>query len=82
MNDTYLLHELDCRQIGQFRLKAVLRPVERRYGWTHFSLYLEDGKGGCTCGGNHEGEFVPAPVIEGIHSRGGRGVEAWIEVES
>ncbi len=82
MNAIHNLHDIDSRLAGQYRLKAILRPVEGRVGWTRFSVYLEDGKGGITSSESRGGALVPAPVMEAIHSRGGKGVRAWIEVDS
>jgi len=75
------LNEMDSRLAGNYRINANMRPIEGRVGWTHFSLYLEDGKGGITSAAKRDGVFAPAPVIEGIHSRGGKGIMSWIEVE-
>ncbi len=71
------LDDLNNRRIGPYGLKADLRPVEGRVGWTHFSLFLEE-----ICGGDRQRKMGSAPVIEGIHSRGGKGIKSWIEVES
>jgi hypothetical protein len=49
-------------------------------GWTYFSLYLKDSRGRITSQRRSGGEWTDTPVLEGIHSRGGRGVKGWIEV--
>ncbi len=82
MNNCRNLHDLDSRRAGQYKLRAILRPVAGRVGWTHFSIYLEDEKGGVTCSVGPDGVLESTPVIEGIHSPGGKGIKAWIEVES
>lgn len=47
-----------------------LRPL-RRSGWTGFRLFLRD----------REGRLGASPVIEGIHSAGGKGIRRWMDLE-
>lgn len=82
MEETYFPDDINSRRIGEYRTQITLRPVEGRVGWVRFSLYLKDDKGRIASRRNHSGDLVPAPVLEGIHSRGGKGIKAWIEVES
>lgn len=69
MSAPHLLERLNDRQVGKHRLRLTeLRPAEKS-GWTRFELALA----------GESGDFAP-PVVEGIHSAGGRGVLPWIEV--
>jgi len=74
------LARLHGRSIGNFEIELDLKPLHYRGGWTHFSLYLKDRNGRTSSQRIHGGEWVTTPVLEGIHSRGGRGVKGWIEV--
>ncbi len=82
MEGNYLLDDINFRRVGIYRTQVTLRPLEGRVGWTRFSLYLRDDKGRISSRRNRRGDLVPTPVLEGIHSRGGKGIKAWIEVES
>lgn len=63
------LEQLHNRPLGPHRLRlARLRPAEKS-GWTRFHLLVA----------GRQGDFEPA-VVQGLHSRGGRGVLPWIEV--
>ncbi len=74
------LSRIQGRSIDHYEIKLHLKPIRYRGGWTHFSLYLKDGLGRISCQRGPSGECVAAPVLEGIHSRGGKGVKGWIEV--
>ncbi len=74
------LARLHGRTIGIFEIELHLKALHYRGGWTHFSLYLKDGQGRISSQRAPRGRWVATPVLEGIHSRGGRGVNGWIEV--
>jgi hypothetical protein len=74
------LSSLQRRSIGNYKIQLYLKPLQYRGGWTYFSLYLEDQGGRISSQKRSRGEWVDKPVLEGIHSRGGRGVKGWIEV--
>lgn len=74
------LARIDGLSIGDFEIGLHLKPLHYRVGWTHFSLYLKDLNGRTSSQRTSSGEWVTTPVVEGIHSRGGRGVKGWIEV--
>ncbi len=71
---------LNGSRVGHHRTKIESKPLRSRQGWTHFFFYLEDPRGRISCQKGPNGEWIPTPVLEGIHSRGGRGVTGWIEV--
>lgn len=71
---------LQGRSIGTYEIQLELEPLRYRGGWTHFSLFLKDQEGRITSQRIPSGELVATPVLEGVHSRGGRGVKGWIEV--
>jgi hypothetical protein len=74
------LSRLQGRSIGNYEIHIELEPFRYRGGWTHFSLFLKDQQGGTSSQRTPSGNLVARPVIEGIHSRGGRGISGWIEV--
>ena len=74
------LSSLQRRSIGNYKIQLYQKPLQYRGGWTHFSLYLEDERGRISSQKRSGGEWVETPVLEGIHSRGGRGVKGRIEV--
>jgi hypothetical protein len=82
MKENSLLQSLNSRRIGEYGLQVELRPVKQRSGWTHFSVYLKDRTGRISTRKSLTGEYLPSPVLDGIHSRGGKGIKAWIEVGS
>jgi hypothetical protein len=60
------------RHLGEFAAVPGEVRALRRSGWSWFSLLLADGKGAV-------GEL---PVVQGIHSRGGKdGVRPWMDIE-
>lgn len=71
---------LNGRRVGHYKLGFECKPLRSRQGWTHFSCHLEDRRGRISFQKGPHGEWIPAPVLQGIHSRGGRGVKGWIEV--
>jgi hypothetical protein len=62
------LQKLHCMRLGDYFLHVALRPSSKT-GWTRFSLYLSRSK-----------RKQDALILEGIHSKGGKGVKAWIEI--
>ncbi len=76
------LQSVDCRRLGEFQLRLESRPLRQRVGWTGFSIFLEDRAGRTSSRKGVGGEYVFTPVVEGIHSRGGKGIKSWIEVEN
>ena len=74
------LSRLHGRSIGNYEIRLDLKPFHYRGGWTHFSLFLKDQQGRTSSQRRPGGERMETPVLEGIHSRGGRGVKGWIEV--
>jgi hypothetical protein len=74
------LSSLHGRSIGNYKIQLYLKPLQYRGGWTYFSLYLKDQGGRISSQKRSGGEWVEKPVLEGIHSRGGRGVKGWVEV--
>jgi hypothetical protein len=75
-----MVSRLHGRSIGDYETQLHLKPLQYRGGWTHFSLYLKDRQGRTSSQRGHRGQWLATPVLEGIHSRGGRGVKGWIEV--
>ncbi len=80
MKENRLLRAINSRRIGEYRLQVELRPLKQRSGWTRFSIFMKDRTGRMASRKDHTGEYVHSPVLDGIHSRGGRGIKAWIEV--
>jgi hypothetical protein len=80
MKENSILQDLDSRHIGEYRLQVELRPLKQRSGWTQFSIYLKDQAGRISSRKNSVGEYMPSPILDGIYSRGGKGIKAWIEV--
>jgi hypothetical protein len=74
------LSRLQGQSIGNYEIRLHLKPLHYRGGWTHFSLYLKDQGGRISSQRRLSGEWVTTPILEGIHSRGGRGVKGWIEI--
>jgi hypothetical protein len=65
-----LAEQLDGRQLGAFTLRLTsLRPVKPRAGWFYFTVGVADRRGAAAQG----------PLMTGIVSGGGRGVEPWFE---
>lgn len=65
-----LAEQLDGRRIGDFKLKLTsVRPVKPRAGWMYFTL----------CLAQRNGATSRSPVMTGIVSGGGRGVQPWFE---
>ena len=69
------LSHVGGRWVGQYQIQIQLKPLRYRQGWTHFSLYLKDREGRLTSQESSGGGYVTMPVLEGIHSRGGRWVK-------
>ena len=80
MEKDHPLMTLNGRTVGHYRLGIECKPLRSRQGWTLFSCNLEDQRGRISSQKGSHGERVSAPVLQGIHSRGGRGVTGWIEV--
>ena len=74
------LSRLHGRSVGEYEIHLQLKPLQYRGGWTYFSLYLKDQAGRISSQRSPSGERMETPVLEGIHSRGGRGVKGWVEV--
>jgi hypothetical protein len=74
------LSRLHGRSLGEYEIHLQLKPLQYRGGWTYFSLYLKDHAGRISSQRSPTGQAMETPVLEGIHSRGGRGVKGWIEV--
>lgn len=72
---------LNGRTVGHYKLAIECKPLRSRQGWTHFSCQLEDRRGRVSSQKELHGDWTPTPVLQGIHSLGGRGVKGWIEVE-
>ncbi len=65
-----LAQRLDERRLGAFTLKLTsVRPVKPRAGWMYFTLAVAE----------RGGALSRSPVMTGIVSGGGRGVEPWFE---
>jgi hypothetical protein len=71
---------LQGQDIAGFRIHLHATPVVNRKGWTSFRLFLKDGCGMLSARKCARGTWAPSPVLEGIHSRGGRGVKGWVEI--
>jgi len=71
---------LQGQSIGSYEIQLHLKALQYRGGWTHFSLSLKDRMGRLSSQRREGGGWTPMPVLEGIHSRGGRGIKGWIEV--
>jgi hypothetical protein len=80
MENDHPLIALNGRKLGHYQVRIDFKPLRSRQGWAHFFLYLEDQIGRISSQEGLNGEWIPAPVLQGIHSRGGRGVKGWIEV--
>ena len=80
MEKDHPLMTLSGRTVGHYRLRIEFKPLQSRQGWGHFLLYLENQRGKISSQEGPNGVWIPAPVLQGIHSRGGRGVTGWIEV--
>jgi hypothetical protein len=64
------LSRLEGLPLGVFSLElSVLEPM-RMSGWRHFSIILRDPSGSRSI----------EPVIDGIHSLGGKGIHPWVEI--
>lgn len=81
MENDHPLNAFNRRKVGHYQVKIDYKPLQSRQGWAHFFLYFEDQRGRVSSQEDPNGEWTPAPVLQGIHSRGGRGVKGWIEVE-
>ncbi len=71
---------LQGRSIGSYEIQLHLKALQYRGGWAHFSLALKDRMGRVSSQRNAAGGWTRTPVLEGIHSRGGRGIKGWIEI--
>jgi hypothetical protein len=80
MEKDHPLLALNGRRVGHYRTNIECNPLRSRQGWTLFSLYLEDQRGRVSSQEGPDGKWMPAAVLQGIYSRGGRGVIGWIEV--
>jgi hypothetical protein len=80
MEKNHPLMVLNGSGVGHYRTKIDCKPLRTRQGWTHFSLYLEDQTRRTSSQEGPNEKWISTPVLEGIHSRGGRGVTGWIEV--
>ncbi len=78
-NSLPIIH-LGGRSVGQFQIEIESKPLEYRRGWTYFALYLRDPQGRPAAQAAMDGGYEVTPVLEGIHSRGGRWVRGWIEI--
>jgi hypothetical protein len=76
----YSLSRLHGRSIGNYEIQLHVKALRYRGGWAHFSLFLKDQAGRISSQRRLSGGWVTTPILEGIHSRGGRGVKGWIEV--
>ncbi|NIR30494.1 MAG: DUF1122 domain-containing protein [Gammaproteobacteria bacterium] len=65
----HVLSGLHGALLGEYRLKLDPLQRERKSGWVRFRVRLTDARGAVT-----------DPVLDGVHSRGGRGVLPWIEL--
>ncbi len=64
-----MAEQIDGRSAGEFTLRlASLRPLKARTGWFHFEVGVVDSRG-----------VSYGPLMTGIVSGGGRGVEPWFE---
>ena len=75
-----MLSHLHGRSIGDYETQLHLKPLQYRGGWTQFSLHLRDRGGRMSSQRVPSGKWAETPVLEGIHSRGGRGIKGWIEI--
>jgi hypothetical protein len=78
--ETNPLSFLQGQSIGGYEIQLYLKALQYRGGWTHFSLSLKDRKGRLSSQRRNAGGWAPMPVLEGIHSPGGRGIKGWIEI--
>jgi len=80
MENDHPLMSQNGRRLGHYQVRIEFKPLRSRQGWAHFSLYLVDRRGRVSSQKGRNGEWISVPVLQGIHSRGGRGVKGWIEV--
>jgi len=80
MENDHPLTALNNKKVGPNQVRIELKPLRSRQGWTHFLFYLEDQTGTISFQERPQREWVDPPMLQGIHSRGGRGVAGWIEV--
>ena len=80
MENDHPLMSLNRRRVGHYQVRIEFKPLQSPQGWGHFLLYLENQRGKISSQEEPNGVWIPAPVLQGIHSRGGRGVTGWIEV--
>lgn len=71
---------LNSRKLSSYQVRVDIKPLRSRQGWAHFFLYLEDQRERTSSLEGPNGKWIPTPVLQGIHSRGGKGVIGWIEV--
>ncbi len=65
-----LAKPIDGRKVGKFSLAvADLRPIRPRAGWLYIRVLVR----------NMRGKLSASPLMTGIVSGGGRGVQAWFE---
>jgi len=79
-HERHPLAHLGGQRLGEYETELDSRPLRYRQGWHHFSLYLKDRGGRYSSQQAGNGTYVGMPVLEGIHSRGGRRVKGWIEI--
>jgi hypothetical protein len=80
MEKDHPLMTLNGRTVGHYKLGIERKPLRSRQGWILFSLYLEDQRGRVSSQEGPDGKWMPAAILQGIYSGGGRGVTGWIEV--
>jgi hypothetical protein len=64
------LEKLNGLMLGKYSLDLTRIDQMRMSGWRNFSLHLHDSSGSASI----------EPIINGIYSKGGKGVQPWIEV--
>ncbi|MBI5577393.1 MAG: DUF1122 family protein [Deltaproteobacteria bacterium] len=62
---------LEGRTLGDYTISVKDEKPLRRIGWTGFRLFLQ----------RPDSRHCTGPVIEGIHSSGGKGVKPWLDIE-
>jgi hypothetical protein len=76
----HLISALHGRYVGEYQIHLQMETLSHRMGWKHFSLFLKDPQGKLSQQRLRDGHREDLPVLEGICSRGGRGVRGWIEI--
>lgn len=71
------------KPLGHFFLGTELRPIPHRHGWTRFAIFLKrrerSGPSAKKIGQEIENSEALL-ILEGIYSKGGKGIKGWIEV--